>query len=157
MADPFTLDQLRTLLLVSEHGSFSAAARKLGRVQSAVSQSMANLESELGVVLWNRGARAPTLTEQGREAQQGVRVRGLSTHYGILDYTIENDRVHIGGSLRVPPKGIVVKSPSGGADIVVRTVPWSGRLQPGGTPGQLEPRDTSGGLKPAAPLSKEGS
>lgn len=66
MTDPFTLDQLRSLLLVAEHGSFSAAARKLGRVQSAVSQSMANLEGDLGVVLWNRGARAPTLTEPGR-------------------------------------------------------------------------------------------
>lgn len=73
MADPFTLDQLRTLLLVAEHGSFSAAARKLRRVQSAVSQSMANLENDLGVSLWNRETRAPTLTEPGRAVLSAAR------------------------------------------------------------------------------------
>ncbi|HMJ15690.1 MAG TPA: LysR family transcriptional regulator [Polyangiaceae bacterium] len=73
MTDPFTLDQLRTLLLVAEHGSFSAAARKLRRVQSAVSQSMANLERELEVVLWNRETKTPTLTEAGRAVLAATR------------------------------------------------------------------------------------
>lgn len=64
--DNFTLDQLRTMLLVAREGSFSAAARKLRRVQSAVSQSMANLESALGLPLWDRSTKVPTLTPQGR-------------------------------------------------------------------------------------------
>jgi hypothetical protein len=55
--------------------------------------------------------------------KQGVRVRGLSTHYGVLDYSIENNRMRIGGNLRVPKNGIVVRSPFGGADVVVRAVP----------------------------------
>lgn len=63
--DP-TLDQLRVLLVVVEAGSFSAAARKLRRVQSAVSQAMANLEDQLGVTLWDRSARIPALTDHGR-------------------------------------------------------------------------------------------
>ncbi|HEV7242473.1 MAG TPA: amylo-alpha-1,6-glucosidase [Thermoanaerobaculia bacterium] len=56
-------------------------------------------------------------------AKRGVRVRGLSTHFGVLDYSIEGHRVRIGGNVRVPKNGIVVKSPFGGADTVIRSVP----------------------------------
>ncbi|MDO9018609.1 MAG: LysR family transcriptional regulator [Deltaproteobacteria bacterium] len=72
MSDPFTLDQLRALIAVAEAGSFSAAARRLQRVQSAVSTSMANLESQLGVALWDRSTRVPQLTEQGRAVLAGA-------------------------------------------------------------------------------------
>lgn len=67
MLDPFTLDQLRTLICVAEEGSFSAAARKLRRVQSAVSSSMSNLEQHLGVPVWDRSTKIPTLSEPGRQ------------------------------------------------------------------------------------------
>ena len=66
MLDALTLDQLRVLISVADEGSFSAAARKLRRVQSAVSQTMRNLEDQLGLVLWDRSTKLPTLTEQGR-------------------------------------------------------------------------------------------
>ncbi len=66
MFDAVTLDQLRMLVTVADQGSFSAAARRLQRVQSAVSQAMAKLESQLGVVVWSREARAPVLTADGR-------------------------------------------------------------------------------------------
>ena len=56
-------------------------------------------------------------------ARQGVRVQGLSTHYGILDYDVNANRIRISGTLRVPPNGIVVRSPYGGADTIVRSVP----------------------------------
>jgi DNA-binding transcriptional LysR family regulator len=71
--DPFTLDQLRTLLLVIEEGSFSAAARKMHRVQSAVSQAMSTLEQNLGVPLWDRASKVPALTEQGRAVLTAAR------------------------------------------------------------------------------------
>lgn len=64
--DPFTIDQLRALVLVADEGSFSAAARRLRRVQSAVSQSMSTLEQRLGVTLWDRSSKVPTLTEEGQ-------------------------------------------------------------------------------------------
>jgi DNA-binding transcriptional LysR family regulator len=67
LADPLTLDQLRLFLAVVDAGSFSAAARALGRAQSAVSYGIANLERLLGVVLFDRSARKPTLTAAGRE------------------------------------------------------------------------------------------
>lgn len=66
MLDPITLDQLRMLVTVAEEGSFSAAARRLARVQSAVSHAMAALESQLGVTLWDRTPRVPVLTREGR-------------------------------------------------------------------------------------------
>jgi DNA-binding transcriptional LysR family regulator len=65
MYDAVTLDQLRAFLSVVEEGSFSAAARRLRRVQSAISTAMANLESRLGVVLWDRSTKVPTLTAEG--------------------------------------------------------------------------------------------
>jgi hypothetical protein len=56
-------------------------------------------------------------------ARRGVRVRGLSTHFGTLDYSIDNTRMQIGGNVRVPKNGIVVISPFDGSRTVVRTVP----------------------------------
>lgn len=77
MLDRLTLDQMRILIAVVDSGSFSAAARSLRRVQSAVSQSIRTLEQELGVKLFDRTARVPTLTEAGRvvlaEARQLIR------------------------------------------------------------------------------------
>src|SRR5688500_1649693 len=60
-----TLDQLRTLRAVAEEGSFSAAARRLGHVQAAVSQSIGRLEDELGLALFDRSGRTPKLTAAG--------------------------------------------------------------------------------------------
>jgi DNA-binding transcriptional LysR family regulator len=64
--DGVTLDHLRVLIAVVDAGTFSAAARKLGRVQSAVSQSMATFESFVGFKVWDRAERSVTLTERGR-------------------------------------------------------------------------------------------
>ena len=73
MLDGVTLDQLRTFIAAAEQGSFSAAARKLRRAQSVVSQTMANLEGQLGVALFDRSKRYPTLTEDGRALLQDAR------------------------------------------------------------------------------------
>ncbi|HAZ55364.1 MAG TPA: LysR family transcriptional regulator [Franconibacter helveticus] len=48
-------------------GSFSAAARRLRKSQSTVSTAIANLETDLGVTLFDRSARQPVLTEQGHQ------------------------------------------------------------------------------------------
>ena len=66
MLDAITLDQLRTFIAAVDEGSFSAAGRKLRRAQSVVSQTLANLEAQLGVRLFDRSARYPRLTEEGR-------------------------------------------------------------------------------------------
>jgi DNA-binding transcriptional LysR family regulator len=66
MLDGVSLDQLRTFIAVADEKSFSAAGRHLRRAQSVVSQTMANLEGQLGVKLFDRSARLPVLTDQGR-------------------------------------------------------------------------------------------
>jgi DNA-binding transcriptional LysR family regulator len=71
--DPVTLDQLRAFVTVVEEGSFSAAARKLRRVQSAISTAMSNLEAQLGVALWDRSTKVATLTDEGRAVVASAR------------------------------------------------------------------------------------
>lgn len=66
MRTRFTLDQLETLLAVVECGSFSAAGRRLHRVQSAVSYTIQQLEHALGTELFDRSRRTPVLTDAGR-------------------------------------------------------------------------------------------
>ena len=62
-----TLDQLRVFLTVVDVGSFAGAARRLGRATSVISYSIANLEVQLGVLLFDRkSTRKPQLTEAGR-------------------------------------------------------------------------------------------
>lgn len=58
----FTLDQCRIFVCVCETGSFSAAARKLKKAQSGVSQAIANLEIDVGRELFVRekGGALPT-------------------------------------------------------------------------------------------------
>jgi DNA-binding transcriptional LysR family regulator len=65
MLDGVSLDQLRTFVAAADEGSFSAAARKLGRVQSAVSGWIAALEDRVGVTLFDRSGRFPALTPAG--------------------------------------------------------------------------------------------
>jgi DNA-binding transcriptional LysR family regulator len=66
MLDGVSLDQLRTFIAAADEGSFSAAGRRLRRAQSVVSQTLANLEGQLGVKLFDRSARFPVLTDHGR-------------------------------------------------------------------------------------------
>src|SRR6202051_5236271 len=66
MLDGVSLAQLRTFIAAADEGSFSAASRRLRRTQSVVSQTLANLEGQLGVKLFDRSARLPVLTDQGR-------------------------------------------------------------------------------------------
>ncbi|MEA3251082.1 MAG: LysR family transcriptional regulator [Pseudomonadota bacterium] len=65
MLDAVSLDQLRAFIAAVDEGSFSAAARKLYRVQSAVSGWISGLEAQLDVVLFDRTARFPKLTPEG--------------------------------------------------------------------------------------------
>lgn len=65
MLDNLTLDQMRIFAAVAETGSFRSAARKLHRVQSAISYAVGMLEEQLGVALFDRSAYRPALTPAG--------------------------------------------------------------------------------------------
>ena len=70
-----TIDQLKVLLAVVETGSFTAAAKHLNRAVSAVSYTIATLEQQLGIELFNReGSRTPTLTKAGAAVLAKARV-----------------------------------------------------------------------------------
>src|SRR5712671_6459798 len=61
------LDQLRAILEVVEHGSFSAAARRLNLSQPAVSLQIRELERRFGVQLIERFGKQAHATPPGRE------------------------------------------------------------------------------------------
>lgn len=93
MSDPGTptFDQLRVFLTVVDTGSFAGAARKLGRATSVISYSIANLEMQLGVSLFDRETtKRPQLTDPGRAVLSEAR-------------TIANGM----GSLRAKVKGLI--------------------------------------------------
>src|SRR5271168_946972 len=64
--DARLLSGIDTLVAVAETGSFVRAAETLGLTASGVSRAVARLESRLGVRLFDRNARATSLTEAGR-------------------------------------------------------------------------------------------
>jgi DNA-binding transcriptional LysR family regulator len=73
MLSRVTLDQLQMLITVADAGNFSAAARKLNRVQSAVSQSIQSLEDALELSLFDRSSKVPRLTDAGKAIVQDAR------------------------------------------------------------------------------------
>ncbi|MFA0567492.1 LysR family transcriptional regulator [Vibrio gallaecicus] len=69
----YNIEQLRMFVAAVELGSFSASARKLGKVQSAVSQGISNLEIDFDVQLFDRSTRKPTLTQEGEQLFKQVK------------------------------------------------------------------------------------
>ncbi|MDM0045490.1 LysR family transcriptional regulator [Variovorax dokdonensis] len=62
-----SLRQLRAFTAVADSGSFTGAARQLHLTQAAVSVLVRELESELGVRLFDRSTRKVALSDAGRE------------------------------------------------------------------------------------------
>jgi len=61
-----SIRDLKTFLAIAEGGSFAAAAKTVGRTQSAVTVQMRSLEEDLGLQLFDRSRRPPVLSEAGR-------------------------------------------------------------------------------------------
>ncbi len=90
----FTSDSVSVFLAVLDQGSFSAAARKLGRVPSAVSMAIAQLEAELDLLLFDRSGREPRPTAAARalepQARQlALQLRALDAHALSLTQGLE--------------------------------------------------------------------
>ena len=68
-----SLEQIKMMVLAAELGSFSACARKMGKVQSAVSHGISTLEIDLGVELFDRSSRNPKLTVAGERLIRSAR------------------------------------------------------------------------------------
>ncbi|ARP77634.1 LysR substrate-binding domain-containing protein [Bordetella genomosp. 6] len=63
--DTLDLDALRTLVVIQEKDGFAAAAVHIGKTQSAVTQQMQRLESQLGRAIFERRGRQKRLTPLG--------------------------------------------------------------------------------------------
>jgi len=61
------LDLLRTLVTIEKTSTFSGAAEQLHKTQSAVTQQMQRLESQLEVSLFQKQGRHRILTSQGKQ------------------------------------------------------------------------------------------
>ena len=61
----YSPESLEAFMQTVASGSFSAAARALGKSQSTISAAVASLEDDLGFALFDRAGRQPILTEQG--------------------------------------------------------------------------------------------
>lgn len=90
----FSSDSVQLFLAVLDHGSFSAAARALGRVPSAVSMGIAQLEAELDLALFDRGGREPRPTDAARALEPQARqlasqLRQLQAHALALHQGLE--------------------------------------------------------------------
>jgi DNA-binding transcriptional LysR family regulator len=94
-----TLAQLRVLLAVAEHGSFTAAAGRLGMSQPAASRAIGALEKELGAVLLVRHREGNALTEAGRRAV--ARAREALTHFDRLPADVAAAAGEVTGTLRL--------------------------------------------------------
>lgn len=62
----YSLDQFLVFIAVVDCGGFAAAARKLGRAQSAITYAIRALEEQTGLVLFDRAHYRPRLTDAGR-------------------------------------------------------------------------------------------
>lgn len=87
MALKLSLDALAALDAIDRNGSFAAAAAELHRVPSALTYTMAKLEEELGVRLFDRTGRRASLTPAGRELlEEG---RNLLSMAGELERRVQ--------------------------------------------------------------------
>jgi DNA-binding transcriptional LysR family regulator len=74
----FDWNQVRAFLATAEEGSFSSAARALKTTQPTIGRQISELETHLGVTLFERSVRGPVLTESGAELLDHVRAMGAA-------------------------------------------------------------------------------
>lgn len=91
--------QLQTLVAVARAKSFSRAADELGVTQSAISQSIKNLEKKLEVNLFKRSGKKVVLTQEGEKL-----FLLASDFLGELEETLEDiqkDKNTMSGKIRI--------------------------------------------------------
>ncbi|MDE8345479.1 MAG: LysR family transcriptional regulator, partial [Acidocella sp.] len=89
-----TLEQLRIFAAVAERQHITRAAAALNLTQAAVSASIAALETQHDVKLFDRVGRNIALTETGRlflEEARGVLARAAAAETALRDYAARRD------------------------------------------------------------------
>ncbi|GAA0889192.1 LysR family transcriptional regulator [Rhodanobacter soli] len=144
MLDNVTINQLRAFVAVCDQGSFSGAARKLARAQSAISHAIKALEGAFDVELFERNTRKAQLTAAGRSLLPDARAvisrteemknrAGAIARTGVPQVSVAIDayfpRVHLIDCLRTLqeefPTAVInlrITSMQGGEDLVLERV-----------------------------------
>ncbi|OAJ54999.1 LysR family transcriptional regulator [Paraburkholderia ginsengiterrae] len=91
--------EVTAFIAVVEAGGFSAAARRTGESQSAISKAIGALERRLGVALFNRSTRSVTLTDQGQRYYD--RTRPLVDEMDDADSEMTSSTLAVSGSIRI--------------------------------------------------------
>ena len=121
---------LRTLIAISEHGSFSSAASAVNLTQAAVGQQMKRLESQLDVKLFDRDSGAPQLTPLARSLLP--KARDLILDYdSLLDGLTGDTRLQGEFSLGAVPSTIRAMVPLCLKQLRVRAPQLHIRIVPG--------------------------
>ncbi len=89
----FDWNRARAFLVTAEEGSFSAAARALGTTQPTVGRQVAQLEEELGVLLFERVGTSLEPTDTALDLLAHVRMMGEAATRLSLTATGQSDAV----------------------------------------------------------------
>jgi DNA-binding transcriptional LysR family regulator len=96
MTQPLDLDQLQSFCAIADCGSFTEAARRVHKTQSAVSMQIKRLEERLGKSFFVRDGRSVMLTKAGDDLYGQAR-RMLKINAEIVDRFSEED---LAGAIR---------------------------------------------------------
>ena len=148
-----SLKAIKTFQIAAKHSSFAVAADELCITPSAVSHQIKTLETQLGLPLFSRGARALALTDAGARYLEQIDdlfmrlesvTEQLRARYGrnsvrlhvpayfasemLLPRLSEFSKLHDGIDLRIETQGVHGRTHAAEADIsvVVGTGPWNG-------------------------------
>jgi DNA-binding transcriptional LysR family regulator len=91
--------ELNAFMAVVEAGGFSAAARRTGESQSAISKAVGALEKRLGVMLFNRSTRRVMLTDQGQRYYD--RTKPLVDEIHEADCEVSSSTLDTSGLIRI--------------------------------------------------------
>mgnify|MGYP003385678365 CR=1 FL=1 len=94
-----TLDGLKTVIAVVETSSFTAASERLGISKALVSKYVGEVESNLGIRLFNRTTRQLALTDAGRRYYQESVT--LLEGYNTLVDNVTGEQIKPRGLLRI--------------------------------------------------------
>ena len=100
MEDIMELRVLRYFIAIVKDGNISSAAKRLHVSQPALSRQIMDLETELGVTLFERGHRQIKLTQEGYylyERAQDIVAMVNSTEYSLQSRDVISGTLDIGG------------------------------------------------------------
>lgn len=104
----FTTRQLSAFIAVADVGSFARAGQRLNLSSSAVSQLVSDLESSLGLRLFDRTTRSVSITLAGGEFYASA--KSVLTHMELAQAVADNVRDCAAGIVRVAAPLILASS-----------------------------------------------